>query len=77
MIKCEWCGTECANLNSLSQHITNKHNKQGKLYYDTFLLKDVNEKIEWRNGLYEAKHQCMLKNGVIILTKYEDFQSLR
>lgn len=45
MIKCEWCGTECANLNSLSQHITNKHNKQGKLYYDTFLLKDVNEKM--------------------------------
>lgn len=29
---------------------------------------DTPDKIEWRNGLYEAKHQCMLKNGVKIIT---------
>ncbi len=29
---------------------------------------DTEETIEWRNGLYEAKHQCMLKNGVKIIT---------
>ena len=42
---CKWCGTECVNLNSLSQHITNKHNKLHKLYYDSFILKDINDKI--------------------------------
>lgn len=32
---------------------------------------DTPEKIEWRNGLYEAKHQCMIKNDIIIL-KHKD-----
>ena len=35
---------------------------------------DTPEKIEWRNGLYEAKHQCMIKNNVKILTNKKEFQ---
>ena len=44
MEKCKWCGTECVNLNSLSQHITNKHKKSHKLYYDSFILKNEQDK---------------------------------
>ena len=29
---------------------------------------DTPDKIEWRNGLFEAKHQCMIKNNVKIIT---------
>lgn len=36
---------------------------------------DSPETIEWRNGLFEAKHQCMIKNGVKIL-KYKEFKEL-
>ena len=30
-----------------------------------------NEKYEWMCGLYEAKHQCMISNGIIILCENE------
>ena len=29
------------------------------------------EEYEYKCGLYEAKHQCMIKNDVIILREYE------
>ena len=32
--------------------------------------KDKPEKVKFRDGLFEAKHQCMLKNGVKIITDY-------
>lgn len=58
-------------------HFFENKNPNGKMYCPYHKKDDTIEKIEWRNGLYEAKHQCMLKNEVIILTKYEDFQSLK
>jgi hypothetical protein len=35
----------------------------------------TDEYYEWKCGLYEAKHQCMLENGVVILRRLE-IQSL-
>lgn len=32
---------------------------------------DTPETIEWRNGLFEAKHQCMIRYGVKILKGLE------
>lgn len=45
--------------------------KNGKMICPWKHKNDTLEKIEWRNGLFEAKHQCMLKNGVIILKQKE------
>lgn len=84
MIKCEWCGTECANLNSLSHHITNKHNNQGKLYYDTFLLKDVNEKMcicgkekKYTHGISGYYKNCGNKNCRNILMNIAERQTCK
>lgn len=49
--------------------------KNGKMICPWKHKNDTTEKIEWRNGLFEAKHQCMIKNGVRIL-KYKDLKLL-
>jgi hypothetical protein len=36
--------------------------------------KDTPEIIQYRNDLMEAKHQCMIKNGVKIITKESEFE---
>lgn len=36
---------------------------------------DTPEKIVWRNGLYEAKHQCMLNNNIKIITDYSEYEN--
>ena len=42
--------------------------KDGKMICPWRYKNDTPDKIEWRNGLYEAKHQCMIKNNVKIIT---------
>lgn len=49
--------------------------KNGKMICPWKHKNDTPEKIEWRNGLFEAKHQCMIRNGVIIL-KQKEFKEL-
>lgn len=45
--------------------------KDGKMICPWKHKDDTLEQIEWRNGLFEAKHQCMLNNGVNILKQKE------
>ena len=47
--------------------------KDGKMICPWKHKNDTPEKIEWRNGLFEAKHQCMLNNGVRIITDVFEF----
>ena len=49
--------------------------KDGKMICPYHKKDDSPETIEWRNGLFEAKHQCMIKNGVKIL-KYKERKEL-
>lgn len=49
--------------------------KDGKMFCPYHKKNDTPETIEWRNGLFEAKYQCMLKNGVKIL-KYNELKEL-
>lgn len=32
--------------------------------------KDDSEKVKFRDGLFEAKHQCMIRNNVKLITDY-------
>lgn len=49
--------------------------KDGKMICPWKYKNDTPDKIEWRNGLFEAKHQCMLNNGVRII-KYNELNEL-
>lgn len=49
--------------------------KEGKMICPWKHKNDTPEQIEWRNGLFEAKHQCMIKNGVTIL-KYQELHDI-
>lgn len=45
--------------------------KDGKMICPFHKKDDTPETIEWRNGLFEAKHQCMIRYGVKILKGLE------
>ena len=49
--------------------------KNGKMICPYHKKDDSLETIEWRNGLFEAKHQCMIKNGVKIL-KFKELSEI-
>jgi hypothetical protein len=50
--------------------------KDGKMICPWKYKNDTPEKTKWRNGLFEAKHQCMLNNGIKIL-KYNELHELK
>lgn len=49
--------------------------KNGKMICPFHKKDDTPEDIERRNGLFEAKHQCMIKNNVLIL-KHKELKEL-
>lgn len=50
-------------------HFFENKDPNGKMI-NPYGRKDKPEKVKFRDGLFEAKHQCMLKNGVKIITDY-------
>lgn len=72
-----WCdfkvGEEYHEIKGL-QFFENK-DPNGKMLCPWKHKNDTPEKIEWRNGLFEAKHQCMIKNNVKIITDYSEYEN--
>lgn len=60
-------GEEIVEIKGL--HFFENHNPNGKMV-NPYGRKDEPEKVKFRDELMEAKHQCMLKNGVKIITDF-------
>lgn len=71
-----WCdfkvGNEYQEIKGL-QFFENK-NPNGKMICPYHKKEDTKEIIKWRNGLFEAKHQCMLNNNIKIITDYNEYE---
>lgn len=64
----------------IPEPIVQVHEYKGKIDHNEFNLilddsYDGDEHYSWMCGKYEAKHQCMIKNDVIIL-RHEQIQNL-
>lgn len=64
-------GNEIIEIKGL--HFFENNNPNGKMFCPYHKKEDTDEDIKWRNGLFEAKHQCMIKNGVKIITDYSEY----